>query len=149
MGTPKCNFFAWLILQNKVWMADRLTRRGWPNCGLCHLCKREPETAMHLMFKCRYSLRIWHGIQGWLGLLDFDITQWSSYASVKDWWCSISGTNGRRLRDLSSLLLLAAWEIWNERNARFSAMWPPCPFRLSILLREMSHFGVRWGKAFV
>jgi hypothetical protein len=25
---PKCKFFAWLILENRVWAADRLARRG-------------------------------------------------------------------------------------------------------------------------
>ena len=25
----KCKIFAWLILQNRVWSADRLERRGW------------------------------------------------------------------------------------------------------------------------
>ena len=31
---PKTKFFAWLALQNRLWTADRLARRGWPNCGL-------------------------------------------------------------------------------------------------------------------
>jgi hypothetical protein len=31
---PKCKSFAWLIIQNRVWTADRLQRRGWPNCGI-------------------------------------------------------------------------------------------------------------------
>lgn len=26
---PKCKFFAWLIVQNRVWSSDRLARRGW------------------------------------------------------------------------------------------------------------------------
>lgn len=48
---PKCKFFAWLIIKDRVWTADRLQRRGWPNCNLCQLCKRELETAAHLLFK--------------------------------------------------------------------------------------------------
>jgi hypothetical protein len=59
---PKYKLFDWLILQNRVWTADRLQKRGWPNCGNCQLCKREPETAAHLLFKCRFSLRIWNSI---------------------------------------------------------------------------------------
>jgi hypothetical protein len=54
----KCKLFAWLVLQNRVWTADRLQRRGWPNCGNCQLCKQEPETVAHMLFKCRYTLRI-------------------------------------------------------------------------------------------
>jgi hypothetical protein len=115
---PKCKTFAWLILQNKVWTSDRLMRRGWPNCGPCQLCKREPESAAHLIFKCRYSMRVWNGLKEWLGLADFDTSLWNNYNTLPEWWCAISGGNGRRRKGLTSLLLLTAWELWNERNAR-------------------------------
>jgi hypothetical protein len=50
---PKCKLFPWLILQNRVWTADRLQKCGWPNCSVCQLCKRDPETVARLLF--RYS----------------------------------------------------------------------------------------------
>jgi hypothetical protein len=28
----KVKFFAWLLLQNMIWTADRLQARGWKNC---------------------------------------------------------------------------------------------------------------------
>jgi hypothetical protein len=28
---PKCRFFAWLAIQNRLWTADRLAKRGWPH----------------------------------------------------------------------------------------------------------------------
>jgi hypothetical protein len=40
---PKYKTFALLIIQNRVWTADRLQRRGWPNCGICKLCNRDQE----------------------------------------------------------------------------------------------------------
>ena len=83
-------------------------------------------------------------LQGWLGLLDFDTTQWSSYASVKDWWCSISGTNGRRRHGLSSLLLLAAWEIWNERNARVFRNVASMPISVIDIIKSNAAL---WGAA--
>ena len=36
----KCKFFAWLVINNRIWTADRLHRRGWPNCNLCPLCQQ-------------------------------------------------------------------------------------------------------------
>jgi hypothetical protein len=30
---PKSKFFAWEAIQNRIWTADRLQKRGWPNCG--------------------------------------------------------------------------------------------------------------------
>jgi hypothetical protein len=115
---PKHKFFAWLIIQDRVWTADRLERRGWPNCGLCQLCKREPETAAHIIFRCRYTLRIWTEIKTWMGLTGVDITDWSSFDNVNDWWHHLVGVNGNVRKGLASLVMLVSWEIWNERNAR-------------------------------
>jgi hypothetical protein len=28
--------------------------------------------AAHLIFKCRFSVRVWNGLKEWLGLVDFD-----------------------------------------------------------------------------
>ncbi|KAK1642062.1 hypothetical protein QYE76_059867 [Lolium multiflorum] len=28
---PKCHFFAWLVVQNRLWTSDRLAIRGWPH----------------------------------------------------------------------------------------------------------------------
>ncbi|XP_071680370.1 uncharacterized protein [Lolium perenne] len=32
---PKCRFFAWLAIQNLLWTADRLAKRGWPHHPTC------------------------------------------------------------------------------------------------------------------
>jgi hypothetical protein len=77
LGTSKVqSFFVWLILRDRVWTADRLQRRGWPNCGDCQLFMLKPESMVHLLFKCRYSLRIWNYIISWLGLDSADISLW-------------------------------------------------------------------------
>lgn len=39
LAPPKVKFFAWLATQNRVWTADHLKKRGWPNCGLCPCAK--------------------------------------------------------------------------------------------------------------
>jgi hypothetical protein len=36
-ANPKAKHHAWLALQNRLWTADRLRRRGRDNCGLCPL----------------------------------------------------------------------------------------------------------------
>jgi hypothetical protein len=38
LGSTKVQTLAWLIIQTRVWTADRLERRGWQNCGRCKLC---------------------------------------------------------------------------------------------------------------
>jgi hypothetical protein len=58
-ATPKAKNHAWLALQNRLWTADRLQNRGWPNCGLCPLWKQTLETNDHLFVAFRFTIRIW------------------------------------------------------------------------------------------
>ena len=34
---PKCKFFAWLVMRNRVWTLDRLATGGWPRNDCCPL----------------------------------------------------------------------------------------------------------------
>jgi hypothetical protein len=115
---PKCKLFAWLIIQNRVWTADRLAKRGWPNGRICPLCRGHDESANHLLFKCRFTIRIWKMIQGWLHIHDFDPSSWSGFGSVELWWTSIAFAHAGRRKAMATLLMLVSWEIWKERNAR-------------------------------
>jgi hypothetical protein len=54
----KTKFFAWEAIQNRIWMADRLQKREWPNCGSCPLCKQAIETVSHLFVNCRFTIRL-------------------------------------------------------------------------------------------
>jgi hypothetical protein len=45
----KCRFFTWLLQQNKLWTADRITTHGGQTNPICQLCKSQPETAFHIM----------------------------------------------------------------------------------------------------
>jgi hypothetical protein len=51
------------------------------------------------------------------GLADIGTSLWTNFDSLKEWWCHLSGANGRHRKGLTSLLL-TAWELWNERNVR-------------------------------
>ncbi|KAI4981082.1 hypothetical protein ZWY2020_021567 [Hordeum vulgare] len=102
---PKIKLFSWLILQDKVWTTDRLLRRLWPNCGLCYLCKREQETAAHLMFKCRYTIRVWNLIYVWLGQQS-STPSWHDLHTVKQWWNSDEGQPRYLRKEINSLQTL-------------------------------------------
>jgi hypothetical protein len=106
------------LTQDRVWTADRLQKRGWPNCGVCQLCKRKPESAAHLLFKCRYYLRIWNSLLSCLRIISVDTSNWPNFVTVEDWWLSFIFVNGTRRTSFASLIMLTSWEIWNERNAR-------------------------------
>jgi hypothetical protein len=64
----KAKNHAWLALQNRLWTADRLRRRGWENCGLCPLCKQSKENNNHFFVHCRSSIRVWELFMEWLGV---------------------------------------------------------------------------------
>jgi hypothetical protein len=63
-------------------------------------------------------MRVWNVLKDWLGLADLDTSIWSNFDTLHDWWCAISGAHTTRWKGLISLLLLTAWELWNESNAR-------------------------------
>ena len=115
---PKCKLFAWLVLQNRIWTADRLERRGWDNCGRCKLCNRVQESAAHLLFQCSFSSRVWTVVKSWLGMHDIFPSDWRVIPTVKDWWEEVIHGVSQHGKALASLAMLVSWELWKERNAR-------------------------------
>jgi hypothetical protein len=134
---PKVNFFVWLAIQDRIWTADRLAKRGWRNCGLCPLCKREQETGAHIIFKCRFTLRLWSLVKDWLHLGNFDISSWHLERSVKEWWTNRAFSSTPNRKAIASLTMLVSWTIWNKRNARvFRHKSAPPPILLNIIKAE-------------
>jgi hypothetical protein len=61
-------FLVWLIMQNRVQMADHLHKYGWANYGICPLYKRVPKTAAHMVFQCRFTIHMMKFMQVYMGL---------------------------------------------------------------------------------
>ena len=118
LAPPKVKFFAWLAMQNRVWSADHLANRGWPNCGFCLLCKRVQESIGHLLFRCRYTTRLWEMIKDWLQLESINTSTWHLARSTKEWWIGLSDSTIPNRKAMATLSMLTSWTIWNERNAR-------------------------------
>jgi hypothetical protein len=114
---PKCNIFAWLVLQNRACTVDRLTRRGCQNCGLCKICSQHKESAAHLLFKCRLWIQVWSNLKNLLGIDDIEPITWHGFHEVKRWWIEVIHKRGQSRKALASLAMLVSWEIWKERNA--------------------------------
>jgi hypothetical protein len=83
---PKCKIFAWLAMQDRIWMTDSLQRRGWANCGNFPLCNQVPESGAHLLYKCRYTTRIWKDVLLWCGIQNVLPISWATEKSKDDWW---------------------------------------------------------------
>ena len=141
---PKCKFFAWLIIQNRVWTADRLKRRGWPNCDVCPLCKQTEESAAHLMFQCRFSIRMWSMVKGWLDIPWLDTSSWGNFNGVPEWWAHMTLNGSSRRKAVASLTMMISWELWTERNARVFKGKYTLP---SVILDRIKDEARTWAKA--
>lgn len=73
---PKCKFFSWLAIQNRIWTADRLSSRVWPHNPLCALCRHAPETDAYIFFQCLFTKRIWTDISNWLQAPELHPNTW-------------------------------------------------------------------------
>ena len=118
LAPPKCKLFVWLIIQNRVWMADRLQRQRCPNSTLFPLCKRYSETTYQHVFQCRYTIHIWGLIKDWLGLHDIGIASWSAHVSMNQWCNSCVTNSSNQGKALGTIMILVTWMIWNEINVR-------------------------------
>lgn len=113
----KCKFFLWLLLQNRIWTADRLLQRGWPNDYFCPLCERNLETVTHMIIECPFSRGLWASVSTWSACSTLCPAQWTS-DDIQTWFVDLTNTttlNAARIRTLISLVI---WTIWRERNSR-------------------------------
>jgi hypothetical protein len=62
-----CKVFAWLVLQNRLWKADRIKHGGQAN-AICQLCRSSAKSALHMIATCSYSVRVWRGLESWLSV---------------------------------------------------------------------------------
>ena len=138
---PKCRFIAWPAVQNRLWTADRLAKRGWPHHPTCQLCTCTPETRRHLLFKCRYSKRIWSAAANWLSYPDLLLSMGSNRPKVLDYWHATARTPTSSPRGLKTAIILIVWEIWKERNERVFNNKSSMP---SEVMRKITEEGKAW-----
>jgi hypothetical protein len=110
---PKCKFFMWLLMQRRIFTADRLLRFGMQNQYFCPLCWRNLETPAHLFAECPWARQVWERTAllfhcPAIGAPDGDDRALS-------WAVTTLEASDKRA---ASLIILVAWEIWRERNRR-------------------------------
>jgi hypothetical protein len=55
----KSKFFAWLVLHNRVLIADNMAKRNWDCNPQCSLCFCSNETTDHLLAQCNFAEAMW------------------------------------------------------------------------------------------
>ena len=83
---PRCKFFMWLLLQDRLWTAAQLQQCGWPNSYFCQLCYRNLEISQHLFCECPIALKVWEGTTIWAKQTSLHHCNWSGMSSLFDWF---------------------------------------------------------------
>lgn len=133
----KCKFFMWLVTHDRCWTADRLARKGLPHTEQCLLCDQDKEKINHLLLHCVCARQVWFCVLQELHLQALDPNLDAS--SFDDWWEFVnSRVDGLIKKGLNSIIILAAWSLWNHRNRFvFDGVLPSLNGFLSSIGEEM------------
>ncbi|WVZ96688.1 hypothetical protein U9M48_042292 [Paspalum notatum var. saurae] len=116
---PKCKFFAWILLQNKILTADNLAVRGWPHQQACTLCYGPMETGLHLSLHCPFAQEVWNQVLAQENLTLLPQADFTLFPSIADWWqCAAASFPKDRRRDFNGASTFIMWNIWKEWNRR-------------------------------
>ncbi|KAL5569671.1 hypothetical protein UlMin_026246, partial [Ulmus minor] len=110
--------FAWLVFHGKLNTCDRVQRKNpqmilFPN--RCVMCKKEAETADHLLLHCMTARYLWLKVLGEAGLY------WVAPTSVKGLMLDRTlgfGRNKMAQTLWNCMVFSLLWNIWMERNSR-------------------------------
>lgn len=111
---PKCRFFMWPWLWERILTNDNLQERGWPNNGEGNLCDQEEETTGHLILHCTFARQVWLLITDWLAL-PAPLLQNDSRCSPASWWNDVASL---LTKYHTSVPIYGCWHIWKDRNRR-------------------------------
>lgn len=113
-ATPRCKFFLWFLLQNRLWTAARLQLRGWENNYFCALCGRSLETATHLFIECPYTCKVWELVACWSNNLNLSPSAWTEWRDLEGWFLALTE---RGTKSAHSIAIATLWHLWKQRNA--------------------------------
>jgi hypothetical protein len=111
----KCKKLCWLLLQNKLWTADRILSTGGQSNPTCQLCRTYPENVMHMMLLCPFAASVWQGLKNWIGTQSPALPV-SDYRKLKTRWASWYMTEDSQA--VTQKVLYTMWNQWKERCRR-------------------------------
>lgn len=86
-------------------------------------------------------------IKDWLGIDDFNPSEWVTFNDVQSWWEHLSLAHGSRRKAMPSLIMLVSWSIWNERNARVFKHTSALPSIIFARIKLEAKIGSSWGQS--
>lgn len=111
----KCRFF-WLAMYRRCWTSERRFRHGLQTDATSALCNQADETIDHPLLGCVYSRECWFKILRQSG---HQVLIPDTSSTLVDWWLSSRKRVAKALRKgFDTFVMLLAWHLWKERNAR-------------------------------
>ena len=112
----KVAFFVWTAAIGNIQTIDNLRKRGMIVVDWCVMCKKEAESANHLLLHCEMAKVLWDGVFGKVGLC------WVMPEAVMDLltcWTNFQMHTCPQVAVAWKMLpLCIMWCIWWERNER-------------------------------
>jgi hypothetical protein len=131
----KSNFFAWLVLHNRVLTADNMMKKNWPSDPLSSFCLCCQETTQHILAECNYTEVVWNLVANLFNLPDFAILQ--SQGNPSNWLQALLEKSASREKRKCSGILFMVWLLlWKERNNKIFERKERSPIQLAMAIKE-------------
>jgi hypothetical protein len=114
----KCKFHLWILLQNRLWTADRINRHGGQMDVICQLCKTHPESVIHMVAHCSFTKQLWMELALWLGITPTLPSQQNTCRSIKEWWSNTIQNGTGDAKERQQKLIYTIWNVGKERCRR-------------------------------
>jgi hypothetical protein len=114
---PKCKFFVWLVMRNRILTAENMIKKGWPCFHICSFCLCSHETTKHLLVDCNYAEVVWNLIAAALSLPNY--ATMAAAGGLDAWVQVLSKIGSKKDRKTNiGVLCIFWWILWKERNNR-------------------------------
>ncbi|RLN12774.1 hypothetical protein C2845_PM09G11040 [Panicum miliaceum] len=102
---PRVQFFAWLLVRERIQSCAHLHRRKVLDNATCEVCSEADETAAHIMFGYPFAVSFWSA-------LNITMPEETTTAQL----CELAPASHVPLAYYSTFLLLCCWQPWKRRN---------------------------------
>ena len=133
---PRVQFFAWLMVLQRLNCRANLKHKHLLDVATCELCGHGDEDCDHLFLFCPFAAQVW-------SKLGMDVQN----CEVQTIW-TVPHPATIPARHFDSFLLLVCWNIWKHRNEVVFRNLPPSHERLWCACKdEARDWSYRWRAA--
>jgi hypothetical protein len=111
----KNQFFAWLVMHNRVLIEDNILKKNWHCNQFCSFCLCLEETTQHLLTDCNYTEAVWNLVAPHFNLPSYQILQLQG-EPIQWFQAILQGGSAKEKKRRTGILITVWWMIWKERN---------------------------------